>query len=142
MNIGIIINDIKLEKAIQRYIKFIHSLRSTAVKMDEIDSFADVTSEFDCFIIDVFGIKDDKYLSLGPQYGVILEGDQKKLIYFFTTYTLLDNYTLDDLPDNCFYLPKQLDSFLNALSFPTERIESSVLLQNMFRSSTLTTASH
>ena len=110
--------------------------------MDEIDSFADVTSEFDCFIIDVFGIKDDKYLSLGPQYGVILEGDQKKLIYFFTTYTLLDNYTLDDLPDNCFYLPKQLDSFLNALSFPTERIESSVLLQNMFRSSTLTTASH
>ena len=137
----IITNRSRFGNAIRRYLKHVFSDDSetvgfTALHRGGTTSFQD----FDMVVAEVFDDSTGRLATYGLQYGLLFEAQQKPITYCFSEKELASDWKEEDLPANCYFLPKRLKAFLHALGTNPSREISSARLQQMFRSSSLTSS--
>lgn len=141
MKTVIIINHSPTGKAIQRYLNFLYKFSSTIINFSElIPNGISPYMNYDLIITDIYDDFTGK--NYGLQFGNLFEKNQKRIIYFFTSYLFKDNYSINDLPDNCFYIPSQLLNFLHSLRNNITNEHSSEKLMLILNSNPITSSHH
>lgn len=141
MKTVIIINHSSTGKSIQRYLKFLYQFNSTIIRFSElIPNGISPYLDYDLIISDV--CDDSNGINYGAQFGNLFEQNHKRIIYFFTSSLLKDTYSINDLPDNCFYIPFQLLNFLHSLKNNITNEHSSEKLMIILNSNPITSSHH
>lgn len=137
----IIINHNPTGKSIQRYFKFLYQFNSTIISFSELIPIGiSPYMNYDLIITDIYDDFTGK--NYGLQFGNLFEQNHKRIIYFFTSYLLKDTYSINDLPDNCFYIPSQLLNFLHSLKNNITNEHSSEKLMLILNSNPITSSHH
>jgi hypothetical protein len=136
----IIVNHHPAGRSIQRYLKYLFQYPSeiidfTPLKEKGIFSFPD----YDLVITDIY---DETGINYGLQFGSLFEKKQKRIVYFFSAYSIRDGYNFNNLPGNCFYIPSRLPEFLRSFSAITSASDSSEKLMTILDTNPLTSSHH
>lgn len=127
-------------KAIQRYLYFIYNIHSDITDFSPlIKNGTSSYTNYDLIITDVYDKNDINY---GAQFGRSFEEREISIIYFFTNNWFKDDYNINHLPINSFYLPLQLESFLESLDNPIKDVKSGGLLEEILNTRPTTSSHH
>ncbi len=118
MNILIINDNLLLSKALNRYLKFVLlQTNTTMISFAELKTkIISQFSSFDLIISDVYENSNCGLINYGIQYGELMENGNVNIIFIFTKNKISEEYTYDNLPPNCYFLPLHLDLFLKSLN--------------------------
>lgn len=134
----IIVQYNNIGSALKRYLKFVINIKSEVITFQQIkqQKFPDA-EKYNFFISNVYEFDNNLFRTTGLQYIALFERNKPCIIYFYDNY-LKSEYTIRDLPENCFYLPLQINDFLQYIHHPKQSIKSADKLKKMFYSSGLT----
>lgn len=127
-------------KAIQRYLHFICNIHSDITDFTPL--IKNGTSSFTNYNLIIIDVYDKNNINYGVQFGNSFEIREINTIYLLTINWLKNDYSINDLPVNCFYLPLQLDKFLKSINKQSERIKSGKILEQMLNTRPLTSSHH
>jgi hypothetical protein len=134
-------DNIALSEAISRYMHYSNviyePIKSTNFKQVE-SLWIDNLAQAETMIIDIFQIISDQFVAIGILYGKLFLSYRKNLIWFYTTESLNNEASVEHLPYNLFYLPKQLSQFLTLVKDPKFVQDESILhIHKHFKSQTI-----
>lgn len=141
MKAYILVQEKKIGEAIKRFLKNIINASSEIYSFEEINTnFPDIadTNEYDLAIANIYDFSNKKYTSNGFTYMESFIEEDIPVIFFYYDNHLKSEYSLKDLPDNCFYLPFQIHKFLEYIKNPSKPVKPLNSLRQMFRSHGLT----
>ncbi len=132
-------NDNRLSNSIIRFLHFYKQDYFVSIDFNQFKKeYLKNLDSFSKMIIDVYEDFDKQTISTGIQYGLLFEKSDNCISYFFTINGLKKDLSINDLSPNCFYLPVQLNEFLNWIKNMQPVQGSSSKLQHYFLSSPIT----
>jgi hypothetical protein len=142
MKLLLIINSEQIANSLKRYCEYIYTFKSFHILTED---YMDLASkdfyDYDIFVIDIYGSKNNSQCALGLHIGRILDNQQKNVVYFYTHNGLKNSNVIKHLLTNCFYLPEQLDDFLYTLNSLPQKLPAEKLIE-LFQSSSITSGHH
>ena len=136
----IIIKEKQTASALQRYFRFLHNTDTDIIEFSPLKENG--TSPFMKFDFVISEIYDENGTNFGLQFGSIFEAVNKNLVYFFSLNNFHNAYDVRDLPENCFYLPLQLNEFLKSFGKPKTTSPTSEKIMTSLKSRTVTSSHH
>jgi hypothetical protein len=143
MKVLLIINSVNLARSLQRYLFHIYNYPSEYIYLNNTPEHLPPNFyTYDIYITDIYGEKERSSKVIGLHLGDLLEGKERKVLYFFTKIGLKEVYPIQNLPANYFYLPLQLGSFLYSIKEVPVAEKSANQMLNNFQSTSLTSGHH
>ena len=140
MKAYILVQQINIGQAIQRFLKFNFNISSNITSFKGIkENFPDI-KEYGLAITNIYEIENNIIRSIGLQYADLFEKKKVPVIVFYYDNYLKPEYADKDLPENCFYLPFQIKEFfryINIINKTNKSAKSTKKLITMFKSSGL-----
>lgn len=140
MKVLIIVNNHLLGRSISRYLTFLFQLSSSYIKLKTlVEQGSEPFLNYDTLVLETH---DNYGVDYGVQFGKIFESHGVKITLFFTQNYFITGYTINDLPENCFYIPLQLKDFLNHLEKSEITEKGTTRLEQILFSNPLTSSHH
>lgn len=138
MKAYILVQQLRIGQATQRFLKFNFKIHSDVISFEKIKkNFPDI-KKYDLAIANIYQHKNHIIRSIGLQYVGFFEGKNVPVILFYYDNYLKPEFTVKELPENCFYLPLQIKEFFQYIKNSNKLVNSVKKLKRMFYSSGLT----
>jgi len=138
----ILVQEIKIGEAIKRFLYHTINMSSSICSFEKINLNLSDINKYDLAIANIYDFSNKKYITTGFQYMDLFANKIPVVLFYYDNH-LKPGYSLEDLPEYCFYLPLQIKDFLKYIKNPNKLVEPIInSLKENFRSHCLTSNHH
>lgn len=138
MKAYILVQQLRVGQATQRFLKFNFNISSDVASFEEIKkNFPDI-KKYCLAIANIYQYENHIIRSTGLQYVDFFDKKNVPVILFYYDDYLKPEFSVKELPENCFYLPLQIKEFFQYIKNPKKSVKSIKKPKKMFFSSGLT----